>query len=146
MQNHSFMRIAIRCTLVAAACTACLVAYAQSAVGNWTGKMDFSQIKPKDAKEKQQVDMARQMLAKTSIQLTFKSDKTYAITFAGGPTGSKPTTETGKWSQKGRTITVLDKKGKPETLTIDSKGKTMTMVPPADQGAPKGFRLLFSKA
>jgi len=122
----------------------CLVAYGQSPVGNWSGRMDVSQAKPKNAKEMNRIDEARKKLGSISFKLLMRSDKTFTVTIASA--GSvKRVTQDGKWSQSGRTITVTDKTGQPRNMTISANGKQMTMAPPAYAKAPKGVQMIFSR-
>ena len=117
---------------------------AQSPVGTWTGKMDFSAAKTKNANEKTQLDMAKQIFQKMSMRLTMNKNKTYKLVIGGGPNGQSMT-DTGKWSQSGKTITVTGKKGRGEKMTISPDGKKMTMFPPSGAGGPQGLKMVFSK-
>lgn len=132
-----------RLVLVLAVCALSLGAFAQSVAGKWKGKIDMSAVKATTDTQKQQLQMMKQAFEKCYFNLEMKGDKTYAIEMGGFP-GQKPTNEKGKWSQSGRTITV---KGKKDTqkMTVSADGKTMTMVPPAQQGMPKGLKIVFKR-
>jgi hypothetical protein len=54
-------------------------------------------------------------------------------------------TESGKWSQSGKTITVIDSKGKSEKMTLSADGKHMVMTPPVGDRGPKGMKLVFNR-
>lgn len=118
--------------------------HAQNAVGNWSGKIDFGAAKGKDANEQKQIDMVKAMSKSMTIKLVMKRDKTYTITFGGQ--GAKGRSETGKWSQSGKTITTVDPKGKKQTITISSNGKTMTSFPSPEEHAPAGIKIIFTRA
>jgi len=117
--------------------------HAQNAVGNWSGKIDFGAAKGKDANEQKQIDMIKGMSKSMTIKLVLKRDKTYSISFGGQ--GAPATPETGKWSQSGKTVTTVDPKGKKQTMTISSNGKTMTAIPPAEEHAPAGIKIIFTR-
>ena len=134
-----------RLLLTFAACAVSVAAFAQNAAGTWNGKLDLSGVHPKDAKEKQGIDQMRTMMASASIKLTLKGDHTFSVTFSMGGKG-QGMTENGKWSQSGRTVTMIGKKGKPEKLTISANGKQMIMTPPADDKGPKGMKAIFTRA
>jgi hypothetical protein len=132
-----------RLVLTLAACAVSIAAFAQSPVGSWNGKLDLSGVHAKDAKEKQMVDQMKTMMASTVIKLTFKGDHTYSMAFSMGK--GQGMTETGKWSQSGRTVTVTGKNGKPEQLTLNANGKQMVMVPPKGDKAPQGMKAIFTR-
>lgn len=122
-------------------------ASAQSAVGNWSGKIDMSAVKAKDANQKAQIDMFRQIVSKSTIKLSMKNDKTYRFSMTATVGGkSQTTSEDGKWSQKGRSVTTVDPKGKKNTMTISADGKKMIMLPGADEDAPKGAKMVFTRS
>jgi hypothetical protein len=135
------MRFLSRFALVVTVCTAWSVSYGQNVVGNWTGHIDVSAAKGKDAKEQKMIDSMKGMFAKMIIKLNFKADKTYAVTTSG--MGPKAQTETGKWSQSGKTVTVYDKKGKAEKMVLS--GNTLVMTPPTGNSGPKGMKIVFSR-
>ncbi len=137
----------IKGALALLALAAFAAAQAQNVVGSWNGKMDMSGVKPKDANEKAMLDMMKSMMASMSIKLNMKADKTYHIDISGTIQGkAHKQTEDGKWSQSGKTITVVDPKGKKETMTVSSDGKRMVMVPRSDEKGPKGAQMIFTRA
>lgn len=138
------MKILSRMALIVSVLAVSLAAYAQSPVGKWSGKLDVSAVKPKNATEKQQIDAMKKMFAGPFISLELRANKTYTVTFSA-PGGQKPSSESGKWSQSGRTISVTGKK-KTEKMTISADGKQMIMLPPADdKSSPKGMKVVFTR-
>jgi hypothetical protein len=134
-----------RILLVLGASAAWASSYAQSAVGTWTGHIDVSAVKAADANQQKMMDSMKKMFASTVLKLSLKADKTYSIVITGMGPSAKPTTETGKWSQSGRTVTVSDKSGKPQAMNLSANGKTMVMTPPSGKGGPAGMKIVFTK-
>ncbi|HTQ08810.1 MAG TPA: copper resistance protein NlpE N-terminal domain-containing protein [Fimbriimonadaceae bacterium] len=146
-KNNMKSKNLIRTTAVLFAVVICALANAQNAAGTWTGKMDLSAVKPKDANEKMQVDMMKKILAGSKVTLSLKANKTYHFTMTATFQGKSQTqNEDGKWSQQGRSVTTIDPKGKKNTLTLSADGKKMIMVPNADDSAPKGAKMIFIRA
>lgn len=136
---------AFRLALVTFACLAALGAYAQSAVGSWSGHVDFSGAKGKDAKEQKSIDQMKQMFGSATIKLTMSANKTYHIVFppVGGMKGQ---TEDGKWTQKGNAVTFIDPKAHKETATLSSDGRTMVLLPPKEDPGPKGIKVVLKRS
>jgi hypothetical protein len=137
-----------RLALVGAALFVTCAAMAQSAVGTWSGKLDLSAVKAKTDQEKQQIEMAKTMLANMVITVVLKKDKTCTMSMSGVPNGPDgPKEQKGTWTQSGKSVTVKQNsgKGKPMVFTMSADGKSMTAVPPADEGGPKGLKLVLKK-
>jgi len=120
---------------------------ASSPVGSWNGHLDMTAVKGKDAKEQAGIDAMKKMFSSMSLKMSFKADKTYTVTTSmsmGGP--AKTQTESGKWTQSGQTVTVFDKKGKGQAMTLSANGKQMVMVPPAGDKGPKGLKIVFARS
>ena len=137
------MRFLSRFALIVTVCAAWSVSYGQNVVGSWSGRVDVSAVKAKDAKQQQGIDMVKGMFAKMTIKMVLKGDKTYTVTTSG--MGPKAQTETGKWSQSGKTVTVFDKSGKAQKMTLSPNGRSLVMTPDAGNGAPQGMKIVFSR-
>lgn len=131
-----------RLATILCVCALSLAAFAQNVTGKWKGKIDLSAIKATTDTEKKQLAMMKQMLEKTYLNLDLKANKSYSVEIGGFP-GQKPKTESGTWSQSGRTITVKGKKT--ESMTVSADGKTLTMIPPSNEKAPKGMKIIFKR-
>ncbi|MBS1719755.1 MAG: hypothetical protein JST35_04820 [Armatimonadetes bacterium] len=139
-----------------ALCGALLIAvtassFAQpSVVGNWTGKIsaDLSKMPaPKNAEQKQQMEMAKQMLAKARLMLNLKGDKTFTVKGSGMP-GGQNMDASGTYVVKGTKVILTTKitNGKPSKqstpLTLEMKGGKL--VSSQNQG-PMNISIVFSK-
>ncbi|MFI5386402.1 MAG: hypothetical protein ACHQ50_09810 [Fimbriimonadales bacterium] len=144
MQKHNLTRLSLRLVIALAASVAFVAACAQNAAGNWSGHVDFSGAKGKDAQEQKMIDGMKKTFGAAIIKLTMKADKTYHLVFPP-VSGMKGQTEDGKWSQKGKAVTMTDPKGKSETATLSSDGKKMVMLPPASDPGPKGLKMVFTR-
>jgi hypothetical protein len=140
------MKNICRLAVVLTLCSFAFAAFAQNAAGKWKGKIDTSAMKATNENERKGLAMMKKMFEKAYINLELKSNKTYSVEMGGMGT-PKPTSETGKWSQTGRTVSVTSTK-KTEKMTISADGKTMIMLPPAADASnmPKGMKIVFKRA
>jgi hypothetical protein len=118
---------------------------AQNIVGTWTGHIDTSHMVFKNDQEKKSMAMVMPMFKTLKISAVLSKDHTYKLSMAGGPQGSQPHAETGKWSVSGHTFTMTDKKGKSAKGTVSADGRTISVNPPEGDGGPKGMRLILTK-
>ena len=102
-----------------------------SPVGVWKGRfIGKKPVLPASATPERRARTAQVYLAltKAEIGLTLNPNHTFQIRTQGA--SANVTARTGKWSQKGNSvILVADRKGaKPQTLSFDASGKTMTLA------------------
>ena len=114
-------------------------ALAASPVGHWTGKISIVMPPiPANAPAQQKAMMQKVVaqMAAARIILDVKADKTYTVTTTGLPMQQAGKKETGKWSQKGNSVTMTDTKkgGQAQNLILTPDGKTMTLAMPNGQG------------
>jgi hypothetical protein len=124
------------------------ICLATSPVGTWSGHVDVSGVKAKDAKEQKQLDMMKQMFSSMMVKITFKGDKTCTISasFGAASKGGAPQSQSGKWSQKGQVVTVTDSNGKSQAMTMSANGKQMLVDAPSGGGGPKGAKFVFVRS
>jgi hypothetical protein len=124
-------------------------ALAQNAVGTWNGHIEMGKLPiPPNAtpQQRQQAEAGLAMVKKMVIVLTLKKDKSYSVLINGF---GQNQTETGNWSQAGKTLTLTSAKKRggmdKQAATLSADGKTLTIVPPAGPGGPKGMKMVFKK-
>lgn len=138
------MKILPRLALILTVCAIAVSALAQNPVGKWKGTVDMSGVRPKTQQEKEVIAQLKTVFGKAVLTLELKSNKAFSSTFSGAG-NMKPKTETGTWSQNGRTITMKGAK-QSENMTISADGKSMTILPPAsDKSVPKGVKVVFKR-
>lgn len=120
---------------------------APNPVGKWNGKVQISMPPtPPNATPEQKAMMAKVFdgVKKMVIKLELKADKTFTVVSPNPGDGKPGKPQSGKWSQKGNTVTLTDPKGQPQEFTLSADGKTLS----ADlkQGAPGGARITFTRA
>ena len=137
------MKHLLRVSLLAAVLSASVLAFSQSAAGTWNGRIDASGMKPQDAQQEMMVAQLKTMLPLVKMKLTMMPNRTYRLNVTRGP-GRKGDTESGKWTQAGRTVTIRPHKGAARKMTISANGRTMVMMTSA--GGVKGMRVVFTKS
>ncbi len=138
--------------VVLAAATLGSSAFAQSAVGSWKGHLQIA-MPPMPANtppaQRQMVEKMMSSFKKMVILMNLKSNKTYTTSTQGAPGGANKT-ESGTWSQAGRTITLNSPKkntmGQPNSMngTLGADNKSFTIVLPSRGGG--GGKIVFVKA
>jgi len=137
------MQFRPRLALSIALCATALSGFAASVVGTWHGRLDMSAMKLPPASTPQQKEMFqkfRTSMATTKFTFTFKADKSYVSTMAGGPV-KKPINRTGTWTQSGNTVSTKGEKST-ETMTLSADGKTLTAIPKRGNG----LKVIFTRA
>jgi hypothetical protein len=127
------------------------VATAASVVGSWKGKVVLDTSKMKKALNAAEQQRQQQMINSSkslALTLVFKKDGTYSATATGAPQG---TTDSGKWSQSGNTITVTSSRklangtpSKPESFTMSANGKMLSMPLPGTNMGVTG-KIIFTR-
>lgn len=132
-------------------------AMAQNGVGNWTGHIAMK-TPPMPAnvppQQKAMLEQQMAMLGKITLALTLKKDMSYSIATKGLPKqapGKAGETQTGTWTLKGKTLTLIPSKkptrpGAPSSMTgtFSANGKTFVVVPPGGRGG--SMTITFTKS
>lgn len=126
---------------------------ADTVTGTWKGHLDIKMPPQAASANAQQQEMMKKMMdsfKKMVFVLSLKGNKTYSLTVQGLPAGTPnagDTTQTGKWTQKGNSVTMTPnpKKDKPAepAVTLTLAGKTLTLIPPGSAGQGK---IVFTKS
>jgi hypothetical protein len=126
-------RIAKLFTLALLIC-ASTVALSTPVTGKWTGKLAVRFAPPVSKDTKLSPDFIQNMqklLDGIRIALTIKADGTYVAVTKGA--SQKDGKTVGKWTLKGKTLTLTpNEKRPPEIGTVSKDGKTLTMSIPKD--------------
>lgn len=149
------MKIVFRTLVAVSRVLVASAVLAQSAVGNWNGKVKIDKSKVKipanlNPTQRQQAMSSMAQMEKMTMKLSVRKDTSFVLTFAGGPKGVDRKLE-GKWKLQGNKLTLSATKQNdkplpkadpnPLTLTISKDGKTMTNTP--KPGAPS--RVVFTR-
>ncbi len=128
-------------TLVAVAS----LSFCQNPVGAWKGKLNVNTATMPKASTPEQQKMIDKLLAQVkaaTLKLDMKANKTFAIQIPS-IAGQRARNAEGKWSQSGRTITLITTKEdgkppkdkKPQKMIIDASGKKMSLTPTGSKQA-----------
>jgi len=115
------------------------LSFAVSPVGAWKGKVNVKAPALPPSVPPEQKAMITKMIAqvsKATIALNLKKDGTYQMKATGFPGPKGNDVKTGKWIQKGNTVTMTESgpTGRPQDFALSANGKLLSMELPGGQG------------